>query len=78
LAVISFHSLEDRMVKRFIQHSSEPEVRGEGMAFGFPNPDYFLKKLGVWKASPEEAARNPRARSARLRSAERLEAAYGA
>ncbi len=72
MAVISFHSLEDRRVKRFIARTSEAELRGEGMAFGRPNPDYFFRKLGDWKATDEEIARNGRARSARLRGAERI------
>lgn len=72
LAVISFHSLEDRMVKQFIQKCCTPEIRGEGVPFGNPNPDYFLKKLGDWPASAEEVASNPRSRSARLRAAERI------
>ncbi|MFH1066412.1 MAG: 16S rRNA (cytosine(1402)-N(4))-methyltransferase RsmH [bacterium] len=72
LAVISFHSLEDRMVKQFIHQRSQRELRQEGMAFGFANPDYCLCKLGDWKPSEEEIAANPRARSARLRAAERV------
>lgn len=72
LAVISFHSLEDRRVKTFIRNASEAELREPGMAFGRPNPDYFLKKLGDWAPSEEEISENPRARSARLRVAERL------
>lgn len=72
LAVLSFHSLEDRIVKEFIGRCSKEELRGEGMAFGFKNPNYFLKKLGDWAPSAEEVARNPRARSARLRAAERV------
>ncbi|MFZ5806450.1 MAG: 16S rRNA (cytosine(1402)-N(4))-methyltransferase RsmH [Verrucomicrobiota bacterium] len=73
MAVISFHSLEDRMVKQFIARCSQSEIRAEGMAFGHKNPDYFLKKLGDWASSPEEIAQNPRARSARLRAAERVD-----
>lgn len=72
LAIISFHSLEDRMVKRFIRQHSEAELREEGMAFGCSNPDYCLKKLGDWAPDEEEIAENPRSRSARLRAAERL------
>lgn len=72
LAVISFHSLEDRKVKRFIAERSCGEIRGEGMAFGVANPRYCLKKLGDWAATEEEKAENPRARSARLRGAERI------
>ncbi|GAB4252192.1 MAG: 16S rRNA (cytosine(1402)-N(4))-methyltransferase RsmH [Candidatus Methylacidiphilales bacterium] len=72
LAVISFHELEDRRVKRFIDHHSQPELRSPGMAFGQPNPDFCLKKLRRVDPSPEEIAANPRARSARLRGAIKL------
>lgn len=73
LAVISFHSLEDRIVKRFIRD----EVRGDNYPPNFPvtvdmlNPQ--LRQIG--KAvfpSDEEVSRNPRSRSAVLRVAERL------
>jgi len=72
LCVISFHSLEDRMVKRFMRHtSSEPEQYR-----GMPSmPDELRPKLKtVGKlvvATAEEIASNRRARSARLRIAER-------
>lgn len=72
LAVISFHSLEDRLVKQFIHQRSQKELREEGMAFGFSNPDYCLRKLGDWKPSEAEVVANPRARSARLRAAEKV------
>lgn len=72
LAVISFHELEDRRVKQFIDHHSQPEIRAHGMAFGRPNPDYCLKKFKREDPSEEEIASNPRARSARLRGAEKL------
>jgi 16S rRNA (cytosine1402-N4)-methyltransferase len=73
LCVISFHSLEDRIVKRFMRdHSREPEQYR-----GMPNiPAEFQPKLRqVGKAitaTAEEIADNKRARSARLRIAERL------
>ena len=72
LCVISFHSLEDRMVKRFIRNaSSEPEQYR-----GMPSmPDELRPKLStvgkVIVASDEEIQLNRRARSARLRIAER-------
>ncbi|MDR1305090.1 MAG: 16S rRNA (cytosine(1402)-N(4))-methyltransferase RsmH [Verrucomicrobiales bacterium] len=72
LGVISFHSLEDRLVKQFIATRSEPELRGEGQAFGWPNPDYCFRKIGRWLPADTEVAANPRARSARLRGAERI------
>ncbi|MDJ0813126.1 MAG: 16S rRNA (cytosine(1402)-N(4))-methyltransferase RsmH [Woeseiaceae bacterium] len=73
LCVISFHSLEDRIVKRFIRdHSREPEQYR-----GMPNiPEEFrpkLKQVGkAITATADEIAENVRARSARLRVAERL------
>ena len=72
LCVISFHSLEDRIVKRFVREQSrEPEQYR-----GLPSvPAEWQPKLApVGKpvtADVEEIARNPRARSARLRVAER-------
>lgn len=72
LAAISFHALEDRRVKRFVEKHSREEIRGERYAFGQPNPDYCLKKLGRWKPTEEEITQNPRARSARLRGAEKI------
>ena len=73
LAVISFHSLEDRIVKRFIRD----QARGEQFPRGVPvtadrcNPR--LRPIGkAQHASPREVAANPRARSAVLRVAERL------
>jgi 16S rRNA (cytosine1402-N4)-methyltransferase len=72
MAAISFHALEDRRVKRFIVKHSQEEIRGDRYAFGQPNPDYCLKKLGRWKPSESETVENPRARSARLRGAEKI------
>jgi 16S rRNA (cytosine1402-N4)-methyltransferase len=72
LGVISFHSLEDRMVKDFIASRSTEEICGDNYAFGRPNPDYCFRKLGRWMPSEEELNANPRARSARLRVAEKI------
>jgi len=72
LAVISFHSLEDRIVKRFIrQHSREPaELASLPVSVGH-RPK--LKSLGRGiKPQPDEIALNPRARSAILRIAEKV------
>ncbi|MDQ3562751.1 MAG: 16S rRNA (cytosine(1402)-N(4))-methyltransferase RsmH [Pseudomonadota bacterium] len=73
LVVISFHSLEDRIVKRFIRDESQgrsaprslpPRVAAEGLT---------LKQVcGPMKPTVGEIARNPRARSATLRVAEKL------
>lgn len=76
LAVISFHSLEDRLVKRALRDASRPPKGDPRM----PLPDSVaqpkLKLVGkAIKASPDELRLNPRARSAVLRIAERTEAA---
>jgi len=74
LAVISFHSLEDRIVKQFIQRHAKapPGNRRMPVEVAF-TPD--LRDLGgAMRATPEETARNPRARSAVLRVAEKLPA----
>lgn len=73
LCVISFHSLEDRRVKRFMRAASREAEQYRGM----PNvPAEFLppfKLVGkAVSATPAEIAANARARSARLRIAERL------
>lgn len=73
LVVISFHSLEDRIVKRFMRDQS----RGIELPRGVPVTDsergQTLKLLGkAQKPSAEEIAVNPRARSAVMRVAERL------
>ncbi|MCL1042718.1 MULTISPECIES: 16S rRNA (cytosine(1402)-N(4))-methyltransferase RsmH [Shewanella] len=76
LSVISFHSLEDRMVKRFIRRHSQ----GESVPHGLPiteaeiNKTRLLKAVGkAIKPSAEEIDRNARARSSVLRIAERLD-----
>ncbi|OTA21834.1 16S rRNA cytosine-N-methyltransferase [Xenorhabdus beddingii] len=75
LSVISFHSLEDRIVKRFIRlHSQGPQVPA-----GLPLTEVQLKALGgrslksigKMKPSGDEVATNPRARSSVLRFAEK-------
>ena len=70
LAVISFHSLEDRIVKQFIaQHAREVYDRRAPFA---PPQVMDFKAVQRIKPSVEEIASNPRARSAILRVAERL------
>ncbi len=77
LAVISFHSLEDRIVKQFIaKHAKAPPANRR-----LPVEVKFtpvLKSLGdAQKAHADELAQNPRARSAVLRVAEKLDAESG-
>jgi len=73
LAVVSFHSLEDRIVKNFIRNRSAADPYPKGLpvrAADLPQPQ--LRTLGkAIKASAAEVQRNPRARSAVLRVAER-------
>ncbi|MBK1699684.1 16S rRNA (cytosine(1402)-N(4))-methyltransferase RsmH [Thiococcus pfennigii] len=73
LVVISFHSLEDRLVKRFIRD----QARGEQFPRGVPVMDRErhprLRAIGKGvRAGSAEVAENPRARSALMRVAERL------
>lgn len=73
LAVISFHSLEDRLIKQFIQKESTlPEDHGWGMP-QTQQDTRRLKKISRVRASDAEVKENPRSRSAWLRVAERLE-----
>ena len=75
LAVISFHSLEDRLVKRFIQaHSTvDPVYAGLPMIPDTVQPR--LRRIGTkTRAGEAELARNPRARSSTLRIAEKVRA----
>lgn len=70
LSMISYHSLEDRLVKRFIRAG---RFEGEPEKDFYGNIDVPLKKVGgLIVPSAEEIARNNRARSAKLRIAERI------
>jgi 16S rRNA (cytosine1402-N4)-methyltransferase len=71
LAVISFHSLEDRIVKTFIAKHSREEV-DRRVPFAQPKP-LMLNAIARIKPSDAEVAANPRARSAVLRVAERTD-----
>ncbi len=76
LAVITYHSIEDRMVKNFIK---------TGNVEGVEEKDFFGRVSTPWKSitrsprvpSEEEVERNPRSRSAKLRVAELLETEKG-
>jgi 16S rRNA (cytosine1402-N4)-methyltransferase len=73
LCVISFHSLEDRLVKRFIQREERGDPVYAGLPVVPPNARPRLRRVnGAVRAGPEEVAANPRARSAALRIAERI------
>ena len=70
LSLISYHSLEDRLVKRFIR---DGKFEGEAEKDFYGNVDVPLKKVGgLIVPSAEEIAINNRARSAKLRIAERI------
>lgn len=72
LVVISFHSLEDRLVKRFIRDAEHPRVP-RGLPIEESRLPRRLRGLGrAQRASATELATNPRARSAVLRAAEKL------
>ena len=75
LAVISFHSLEDRLVKRFFAACSRPGLPEDLPIRASELPEAPLRIVGrAARASDAEVAANPRSRSARLRAAERTRA----
>ncbi len=77
LAVVSFHSLEDREVKDFLRTRSDTAARGSrhlpetGVR---PAPSFRLASRKPQKPTDTEIAANPRARSARMRAAQRTDA----
>jgi len=77
LVVISFHSLEDRLVKTFLRRESLDCVCPPGLPMCICGHIAQLRLVGrkALKPDAEEVAANPRAHSARLRCAERLGAA---
>jgi len=74
LAIITFHSLEDRIAKHTLHFLATPELDRPEWPAPRPNPEHCLRLLSrkPIDPTPEEIARNPRSRSARLRAAERL------
>jgi len=74
LLIITFHSLEDRMVKRFLRHHSQPCIDDPTWPEARPNPDCRFRLLSKKAIAPTavETSANPRARSAKLRVAEFL------
>jgi 16S rRNA (cytosine1402-N4)-methyltransferase len=77
LVVISFHSLEDRIVKRFLREQSQADTLPPRLAVRSRDlPEPRLRIVGKAKRPSEsEVAANPRARSAIMRVAERTRAA---
>ena len=77
LAVVTFHSLEDRIVKAFLTDRAGLRPAGSRHrppAAAGPEPSFTLLFGGVRTASEAELAANPRARSAKLRAAQRTAA----
>ncbi|HUV44401.1 MAG TPA: 16S rRNA (cytosine(1402)-N(4))-methyltransferase RsmH [Dehalococcoidales bacterium] len=76
LAVISYHSLEDRIVKRFMQRESRDCICPPGIPRCVCGHTASIRMVNrkVIRPSPDEVQLNPRSRSARLRVAERLAA----
>ena len=76
LVVVTFHSLEDRIVKQFMAERSARTAGGSrhAPAAQVPDPTFTLIGRKAVAASDAEAAVNPRARSAKLRAAERTAA----
>ena len=74
LVIISFHSLEDRIVKSYLRRCSRSLIDRPEWPEPKQNPDYCFKLVMQKGISPtkDEIRNNPRARSARLRVAERL------
>ncbi|MDX2263908.1 MAG: 16S rRNA (cytosine(1402)-N(4))-methyltransferase RsmH [Hyphomicrobiales bacterium] len=74
LGVVTFHSLEDRIVKQFLAERSgkAPGPSRHAPAASRPAPTFKLLARKPVEPSEAEVAANPRARSARLRAAERL------
>ncbi len=72
MSIISFHSLEDRMVKRFIKSQSQGPQVPKGIPLRNNELEIKFKKIGkAIKASKQEIDANPRSRSAVLRIAEK-------
>jgi len=78
LVVVTFHSLEDRIVKRFLASRSgkaaRPSRHAPVSAAAERTPSFRLLHQRAISPSADEIKRNPRARSARLRAGERMAA----
>ncbi len=72
LSVITFHSIEDRIVKQFVKNGTWDEIETD--VFGRSEKKAMLKAVNAKPIEPteEEIKNNPRARSARLRIAEKI------
>jgi len=77
MSIISFHSLEDRMVKRFIKQESQGRPIPKGIPIVASDLEINFKKMGkAIKASEAEVKQNRRSRSAILRIAEKVKVGY--
>ncbi len=74
IVVISYHSLEDRMTKDFFRNEARDVIRSENEFLPdiHRNPRLHVLTKKPLEASPEETLHNPRARSAKLRAAEKV------
>ena len=74
LLVITFHSLEDREVNRYLRQHSQPYIDDPTWPEARPNPDRIFRLLSKKAIAPsaQETSTNPRARSAKLRVAQLL------
>ncbi|WP_026927340.1 16S rRNA (cytosine(1402)-N(4))-methyltransferase RsmH [Granulicoccus phenolivorans] len=74
IAVLAYHSLEDRLVKQTLRAAAESRApRGLPVVPAGYGPEFELLTRGAEKPGADEIAHNPRAASARLRAAERIE-----
>jgi len=75
VAIITFHSLEDRMVKQFFKKHSQKELDRLEWPAPKPNPEYYFDLINrkPLEAGDDEKSLNRRSRSAKLRVAERIQ-----
>ncbi len=72
LVVITYHSLEDRIVKNFLKSGNAEGKMEKDLLFGHVNHNFELVNRKVIVPSEKEVEQNPRARSAKLRIAEKV------
>ncbi|MFO8002232.1 MAG: 16S rRNA (cytosine(1402)-N(4))-methyltransferase RsmH [Marinilabilia sp.] len=72
LVVISYHSLEDRLVKNFVRSGSFDKSQADTDLYGNRHVPFNAMTRKIIRPSEQEIEQNPRARSAKLRIAERL------
>ena len=74
LAIITFHSLEDRAVKRYFERVTRPEIDRPEWPAPRPNPEYAARLITRKPITPGQAelSANPRSRSAKLRVIEKI------